>query len=302
MASCVIAASMPWLLHERTAAACPTTASITTVAVGLAGSCGLGDGGPANADGLISYTPYRWQRTRLYVGDETPSGAPVTPGDCERQVTPEPDPNAPPDAPPPTPVTEYGTIWLVVMTNVETGEVVAERVSCRFRDEPPPPIPPDPPTVGEVISETAPLLAAEPAYNPRVRGLTGLDTWLWCTGGSQVSTAPATLRGWTYVVTAARSHVAWDITGPITDGAEPEVLELPGNGCGSEADPSAVWMPNVLGEYTLTAKGVWTGSVTATMNWEGITVTAGPFDIGTVTVESEPVPYEIIEHVGVLVG
>lgn len=283
-------------------AQCSSIQIIDSQVVTVEGVCPPGPPGEADTGGFISYTPYRWSRSRLFYGDETPSGAPITAGDCERTVAPEPDPNAPPGAPPPEPVTEYGTIWLVVMENVETGEVIAERVSCRFRDQPPPPVPPAPPTPGDVISETAPLLAVEPAHSPTVRGLTGLDTWLWCTGGESVSTPPATLNGWTYVATAARTGVSWDIAGPAVDGAEPAVTSLPGDGCGTEAQPSATWTPEVTGAYTITANGVWTGSYTATMNWEGIVVSIGPIGIGTVTVSDEPVPFDVIESPGVLVS
>ncbi len=263
-------------------AACPDDVTATT-------------GAPGEGGGHINYTPYAWTRTQLHVGDETPSGAPVTPGDCERQATPPPDPTAPPGAPPPAAVTEYGTIWLVVMTNIETGDVVAERVWCRFPDEPPPPIPPSPPTPGQVGSRIVDLLVAEPAHSPLVRGLTGLETWLWCTGGSQVATAPGTLDGWTYVATVTRGGIQWGISGP-------ETLRLTGSGCGSEQEPSARWTPNLIGEYTITSDAVWTGSYTAIYNWAGTIITAGPISMGTVVVSSEPVSFDVIESPGVLVN
>ncbi len=134
-----------------------------------------------------------------------------------------------------------------------------------------------------------PLLQAEPHWNPRVRGLTGLETYLCCTDPGEV-VVPISIDGWEIVGHAGMVDVDWEITGP-------ETLSLDGRDCGSEEDPSVRWTPNLMGTAVVQTIGTWGGYWTLS-RWGRL---LGTYDLGTVDVAGTPMPYEIIEHVGVLV-
>ncbi len=244
------------------------------------------DGDPGgNVAVDLGYVPYRWFRVNQGSEWVRPDGVYI---DCP----PVPVPNA--DDPALPPELDYGDVWVITMSHVETGEVVAVRYRCVYPDEDPPAPPPAPPTPGFVLSEIAPLLVLEPSHDPFVRGLTGLDTMLWCTGGSQVATDPIVVGGWTVTATAIRTTVAWDIEGP-------EVVSLAGvGGCGRRAEPSMVWMPNVTGTYEITVSGTWMITYAAAYA-EGDLNFSITVPIGITTVAGEPVRFDVIESPGVLI-
>ncbi len=247
----------------------------------------LGTDGDPGGDVAVDlgYVPYRWVRVNQGSEWVRRDGVYI---DCP----PVPVPNA--DDPALPPELEYGDVWVITMSHVETGEVVAVRYRCVYPDEDPPAPPPAPPTPGFVLSEIAPLLVLEPSHDPFVRGLTGLDTMLWCTGGSQVATDPIVAGGWTVTATAIRTAVSWDIEGP-------EAASLPGvGGCGRRAEPSAVWMPNVTGTYEITVSGTWMITYTAAYA-EGDLNFSITVPIGITTVAGEPVRFDVIESPGVLI-
>ncbi len=288
------------LLLASTVAALATLTSITPSASAARVACGKDDlnkilwcevadlGTPADGGGNVSvdleYVPYRWDRENQGPEWVRQDGVFIN---CE----PLP---GPPDAAG-IPTLRYGDVWVITMTHKETGEVVATQYRCVYPGEDPPAPPPAPPTPGTVLQSLAPLLVLEPAHDPRVRGLTGLDTHLWCTGGSQVSTAPISLSGWTAQATAIRTGVAWDIIGP-------ETLHLAGvGGCGSPEAPSAVWMPNSIGSYQIAVTGTWTIAYTASYTGLGFNLSL-TIPVGSLTISTDPVPFDVIESPGVLVS
>ncbi len=231
-------------------------------------------GGNVNVD--LEYVPYRWIRMELQTIE------------CTELIVP----------PPPSPALPYreGTRWAIWLEDTRTGlEVGGPRVECVYPPADPPAPPPAPPTPGAVLQSLAPLLVLEPSHDPYVRGLTGLDTKLWCTGGSQVSTEPITLGGWTVQATAIRTGVSWNISGP-------ESVTLPGvGGCGNAEAPSVVWMPNVTGAYEITVNGTWTITYTASYSGGGFNVSI-TVPVGSLTISTTPLPFDVIESPGVLVG
>ncbi len=136
-----------------------------------------------------------------------------------------------------------------------------------------------------------PLLLLDPQWNPKVTGLSGLETWLWCADPGEVVVS-ITIRGWTIEGHAGLADVDWNIDGP-------EQVWLDGSGrCGSESSPSARWMPNITGTASVQATGTWGGW----WSLSGYGRVLGTYDLGTVDVAGTPADYVIIEHVGVLVG
>jgi hypothetical protein len=147
----------------------------------------------------------------------------------------------------------------------------------------PAPAPPPPPGPGEVAA-TTPFPTESIHFNPCL-GVTGLTTWFWATVGPGTVppvAASATIRGYTVHVTAASVKYRWDITA-VSDGSTATVW---GSTAGSATDPpgqftvqpSASWMPDQKGRYTVTLTVSWAGTYTFTGH--GITQTSelGPVD------------------------
>ena len=271
--SAVLGLSTSVASAERVAGGVDAKGNVIWIEVSVLGTDG-DPGGNRSVD--LEYVPYRWIRMAFQTIECT-------------------EPIVPPPPPPALPYRE-GTRWAIWLEDTRTGLEVAEpRVECVYPPEDPPAPPPEPPTPGFVLRETAKLLALEPAHNPYVRGLTGLHTTLWCTGASQVATDPIVVGGWTVTATAIRTSVSWDISGP-------ESTSMTGvGGCGSEAEPSAVWMPNVTGIYEITVSGTWMITYTGRLRrrYFNLSVTV---PIGITTISTAPMPFDVIESPGVLVG
>jgi hypothetical protein len=149
-----------------------------------------------------------------------------------------------------------------------------------------PPLPPVP-TVGEVWAAArrdipAPSIGLNP---PRV-GLTGLDTWLWYQGTTQVAVS-ATIGPWTVTGTATLAAVVYE-TG---DGASYTA------GVGSAAEPAVRHTYETRGIYWITVTAVWGADVVLA----GPDLPGAPVSIGTAVVRNA-LQYPVMEIRSVLVG
>ncbi|MBW3576904.1 MAG: hypothetical protein KY462_04025 [Actinobacteria bacterium] len=127
-----------------------------------------------------------------------------------------------------------------------TGEV------CFGPSEPPPAGDPEPPTYREVW-ERVPIVAPSIGVNPRVDGLTGLETWLWVEPQEPV-TATVTLNGYTVAATACPVGYVWHVEGRTYERSEP----------GSEERPAVRHIFERSGDYVVGLETVWEGSFSMT--------------------------------------
>ena len=126
--------------------------------------------------------------------------------------------------------------------------------------------------------------------NPRVRGLVGLETWLWW--GADVSTPSLSVQAgeWSASITVDAPTITWNL-------GNGDVLR--GNGAGTgDADPSLRYVYERACECTITLTVEWTGVVTLTHP-----LAAAPIvqRVGPVAF-SESFPYVVEEREAVIVG
>lgn len=106
--------------------------------------------------------------------------------------------------------------------------------------------------------------------NPRVRGLTGMDTWLWVegapsvvewtqTGAEGVNAACELLAAPTVTFAAAVVGYEFEISGPD------QTARYRSDRPGSEDNPAAVHVFERTGEYTVTLQAQMVGDVAATV-------------------------------------
>jgi hypothetical protein len=142
---------------------------------------------------------------------------------------------------------------------------------------PPPPLPPSPQEVYDRAGIPLPLVN----ISPEVRGLVGLDTWLWYDQATEVSVA-VDLAGWHAEVTV--HIVSWEYDLGNGDGVSGERQP-------TEANPYVTYFSRKC-NCEVTAITVWDGTYTATH----------PALLGPITVPlgerafvGPPLPYEVIE-------
>jgi hypothetical protein len=133
-----------------------------------------------------------------------------------------------------------------------------------FPPEAAPPVtppPPPPPTLAEItaIAQEA-IPVPEVTLNPRVDGLTGLDTWLWHDGPTEVS-ATASVRGYAVTATMTAGRFYWDMDGA---GLDPRNRLVEAAHPGSEAQPAATHLYELKGDYQVLTQVVWDGTWTFT--------------------------------------
>jgi hypothetical protein len=189
-------------------------------------------------------------------------------------------------------IREVGAGYAVALNNTVTLEQLYLAYVCSWPGEPPPEPPPPPPTSAEFVSANTRVLTLEPVISPprSIGGLTGLDSWLWCTDPGPIGTGVA-LRGWTANGEVELVQIGWEVGG--LDGLA-ETRRL----CGSEEAPSATWTPETMGEYAVTLTAVWAGAWSLT--WNGIPM--GTFPLGPLRLTASPVPYPVDEYRGELTG
>lgn len=186
--------------------------------------------------------------------------------------------------------TEIGQAYFVFLENSLTGERLLTRTVCVMPGDPPPQPPTDPPTLGELALAADEVLTLQPSLNPAPEfgGITGLDTWLWCTDPGTVEIV-VDLRGWTADAAVQTVDLDWTIAGV-------ENSELGSRGCGSETEPGGTWQPQAAGDHTVTLAATWAG--TWDLTYQGTPM--GTFTLGPLTVTSPADDYPVDEFVGVL--
>ncbi|MGE0304262.1 MAG: hypothetical protein AB7N61_14820 [Acidimicrobiia bacterium] len=185
---------------------------------------------------------------------------------------------------------EIGVIYVVTLENTQTGEQLYIDGICTFPDEDPPQPPPPPPTPAELVDDVGRALTLTPSLNPSssVGGLTGLESWLWCTDPGTVPVG-VSLRGWTAAAEVEVVQLEWSIAGPSG-------TTRTSTSCGSETDPSVRWTPETMGEHLISLTADWAGVWELT--WNGVPM--GSFPLGPVPLTSPATPYVVDEYRGEL--
>ena len=193
----------------------------------------------------------------------------------------------------------YGAVWLVQVTNTDTGELLAIYTYCEWpgEDPPRPPAMPEPPSETDI--DTRELLALEVGINPPVDGiggLTQLETWFWCDDPGIVDVEART-SGSVAAAAVGITELVWTINGPSGDTTRTATR------CGTEPDPNgngegaaATWTPTQTGDHVVTLGATWNGTWTAQLwldraGW----LTVGPFPLEPLTITGEPVTYPVVE-------
>ncbi|MGH9244281.1 MAG: hypothetical protein ACRD29_08180 [Acidimicrobiales bacterium] len=180
-----------------------------------------------------------------------------------------------------------------------TGEQIQYYTYC---GEPPegspgsPAAPPAPPPLPEEVWQFVPLPTDEVNINPRVRGLVGLETWLWYDEGMTVDVPPVTIRGWSVTTEVWVSEICWDMGYETDDFDGNDHLADEDVRCstqaGTEDNPSTTWVYQwQCNECTVSMTVTWTGRYTVT---GPLFPTGQTFEMGTETVSAERL-YDVIE-------
>jgi hypothetical protein len=192
----------------------------------------------------------------------------------------------------------FGVGWAVFVTDRDTGASRLVGFDCEYPGEDPPVPPPLAPSPGAIVEQSRDLLGLEIGLSPSVerRGVSQLETWLWCEGPQSVTLDPE-LDGYSISAEVVVASVLWRIDGP--DG----VVELGSDSCGRAplvgsdgGSAAAGWTPNEPGVSSITQSVSWAGSWS--LRYEDPAV--GLIDLGTfpfpaVTVVADPVLYEVYE-------
>ncbi len=141
----------------------------------------------------------------------------------------------------------------------------------------------------------APIPAPVLNISPHVRGLVGIETWLWYDQAATVTLPPVTLDGWSVEADLAVIALAWDMgNGDVVTGEGPGP-ERPG----TEDDPSATYVyENECRPCTITMTVTWSGSYAVTHPSAPVPAT---FDLGAHDLSTE-ITYDVPEVEAVVVG
>ncbi|MDP8978559.1 MAG: hypothetical protein M3N17_08315 [Actinomycetota bacterium] len=123
--------------------------------------------------------------------------------------------------------------------------------------------------------------------NPDPTGVTGMDTWLWYQGPTEVTTT-ASVRGFRVTATARAGGFWWDTGDPAA-----ALLRSPRPG--SRASPAASHLYETKGVYRLRAGVAWGGAY----RYTGCAAGTGALPRVTVTAERA---YRVVEIRSVLTG
>lgn len=189
-------------------------------------------------------------------------------------------------------VTEIGIGYVVTLINQATLDQLYLDYVCEWPGEGPPEPPPPPPTQAELVEANTQALhvAATASPSAAIGGLTGLESWLWCTDPGPVATGVA-LRGWSAAGAVEIVQLGWEIDGPSS-------VADTSTACGSEVAPSVSWTPETKGEYGVALTAVWAG--TWELTWNGVPM--GSFPLGPIALTSPSQMYPVDEYRGELTG
>jgi hypothetical protein len=266
----LLVATVTWLdpaatlADERTCELDPDTGQLKCVLVAQPA--------PAKEHRLAAALPLVWHRVPMQVEDLVARGV-----GCVRDV-----PGG----------VEIGAGYVVWLENEVIGLNLYLDFVCQWPGEDPPEPPPPPPTEEDFRAAYANTIALSPSMSPgpAIGGLTGLDSWFWCTDPGPVA-VDVNLRGWTAAGEVEVVQVAWEVGGP--DGVSDVSTS-----CGSEDAPSVTWTPETMGAHSIALTSTWAG--TWALTWNGILM--GSFPLGPVSLGGAPQPYPVDEYRGVLSG
>ncbi|MEM8926072.1 MAG: hypothetical protein AAGD35_21410 [Actinomycetota bacterium] len=190
------------------------------------------------------------------------------------------------------PFTEPGVLWVGELIDPATGGTNTGYVSCVGAGGPPP-LPPPLPTADEIWGAA---LTYDPEVNldPYVRGLTGLETFMWYEGPT-ADTVDLVLNGYTVTATIATVEFGWDMGGEDRDGRTAHISP----NAGSPDAPAATHTYAVPEEVTVVHEITWTGS--SVITGAGLPAGGVVVDLGTAVVATAR-DYEVIEVRTPLVG
>ena len=163
------------------------------------------------------------------------------------------------------PVTgKAGIRYTSELIDTETGEILEQRPGCAVPRDPStrPAVSDKPWTAPEDVWDVVPLPAPAWGLNPGLRGLTGLETYLWDPAGSEPVTATATIQGFTARAEARPTRWEWRMwENSDTPNVNPAPL-VTATHPGSADDPAGRYMYETPGTYTVTMTVVWEGTYT----------------------------------------
>jgi hypothetical protein len=179
---------------------------------------------------------------------------------------------------------EPGVLWIGELIDPATGPTNTGFVSCVAAGSGLPPLPPPPPTAAEIWGAA---LTFTPQVNldPYVRGLTGLETYLWYEG--PVSDAVSlTLNGYAVAAQIDAVEFRWETGGQSRTGQSLYTSPVPGSAeapaaVHTYADPArAVVVHEIVwtGTAVLTGPGVPAGGITVDLG-EAVLSTARAYDV-----------------------
>jgi hypothetical protein len=177
-----------------------------------------------------------------------------------------------------------GLTWEEIVRDA-TGAIVTQSYYCVPVDAAAgPAAAPQPPTLDEIIS-LVPWPTPTTGTDPRIEGVTGLETRFWYSGQRSVSVS-ATLNGWSVTGGATAVGFRWR-TGDVT---------LTANQGGSAKSPAALHTYETKGNYTLDLAVTWSGSFT--VSGPGGTFTQS---LPSIVIDGSQ-PYLVVEVRSVLSG
>lgn len=184
--------------------------------------------------------------------------------------------------------TEAGVEYWEELIDRTTGESLVTRTRCVPLTAPEPEPTPDPPSPAS-IWDAVPVPTPSVSVNPAGEGVTGLETWLWLEGTTNLDVGPLSLDGWSVTATAKIQRIVWD----MGDGGSVSATRP-----GGPFNPAASYTYETRSgaqPYTLNATTRWHG--TATISGYGVTLTD---DLGTVTMTGSRA-YDVDEIRSVLI-
>ena len=153
---------------------------------------------------------------------------------------------------------------------------------------PPPPVLPQPPTIGEIWNAAA-LPAPQIGISPTTEGVTGLETWMWAADPRTSVAVSVTLNGFTVTGTAQLVGYHFDF------GEGAAASSTTG---GNAEQPAVRHTYETKGQYTIRVATMWRGQFV--MTGPGIT-TPLPVDLRTAQLTNTRA-YPVVEIRSVLVG
>ena len=181
---------------------------------------------------------------------------------------------------------EPGVLWVGELVNPATGGTNSGYISCVGAGQPRPPLPPPLPTADQIWGAA---LTFEPEVNldPYVRGLTGLETYMWYEGPTG-DTVTITLNGYAVTATIQAVTFSWDMGGDTRTGERVHRSVL----AGSADDPAASHTYATPGPVVVIHEITWTG--TSVLTGPGLPAGGVTVDLGQAVLATAR-DYDVIE-------